>query len=190
MATALQATELARLLQINEQIRATMGDMDRNGAKIAVLLKEVWQARLYLATHTSFAAYFREVFGKHRSRAYQLLAFADLSTLVDTERHARELQGHGPEVQALALELAGENPTAAKLREALELAEIETVRTAEALARASRTASVANGMSPADRLSRIERCLKRALRLLSVDLGEKEQRLQEILENGLAVARE
>jgi hypothetical protein len=96
-----------RLLAINDAIIKRLEEIDEIVRDVALLLREVYDDKLYLQTHDSYRAWFVHVFKKHWRRGYQLLAWAKLTTIVDNEAQARALGDFPPELQDLVLEEAG-----------------------------------------------------------------------------------
>ncbi|HEV3443735.1 MAG TPA: hypothetical protein VG099_03780 [Gemmataceae bacterium] len=125
-------SDLRRLIGINADIARWMDEIEDRGRLIALALQEVHHTKLYLLTHTSWAAYIQEVFKRRKSWAYQMLAFAGVSAVADTESQARELVGIDPEMQALIMEEAGQGATASQVRETRERLGVERLGRDEA----------------------------------------------------------
>lgn len=174
-------TPLARLLDLNEQIKGWLADIDRNGRNIAETLKVIHEEKLYLTTHRTFKAYFEDVFKRDRNRAYQLIAWAKMPTMVGNERQARELSGYSPEVQVQALEAVGgaENATAASLQAALEEIEVTEVRQAEADATTYRETTEAEDAFGRVQAKVFDLC--KVLRRFYPDLAEAVKAAEEVL---------
>lgn len=121
---ALTTTELVRLAELEQVVAAGIATFVTVGNGLA----EIRDSKLYRGSHSTFAAYVAERFGIGRSRAYQLISAAEMSTVVDitSERQARELIGLDTEVVKAVVKVAtkvAENrgaqaPTAADLRDA------------------------------------------------------------------------
>lgn len=129
-----------RLIAIVKKVRSLCGNIDAHRREIAKLLIEAkaGDKPLYKLTHVSFGAFVRDTLGISRQRAYQLINYLEVSTIVDTESQARELAGFSPEVQLAAIEEVGENKTAAALRAALQKHDANATRDAEKDAASSR----------------------------------------------------
>ena len=127
---------------------AERGDLQKHEATIEMgqktfvqvgnALMAIRDGRLYRETHSSFEAYTADRWNYSRPRAYQLIEAAQVvtalpkpprsqdgdkvSTVVDTERQARELgkvpEAKRPEVLKKAAEATGGKPTASAIREA------------------------------------------------------------------------
>lgn len=86
-----EKAELARLESVIERGLATF-------VEVGFALVKIRDSRLYCQTHSTFESYCRERWGFSRQRGYQLIAAAEVSTVVvsaglpppETEREARE----------------------------------------------------------------------------------------------------
>ncbi len=188
-------TPAQRLLVIEDLIDRLVNDIEDQTEKIAMLLREVHASKLYLLSHTSFPAYVKARLGKSKSRAYQLLAWAE-STVVDVanERQARILRGLAPDVQARVLELAGgkDNATAALLQEARDRIDVEDARAEEEAARERRENAPPprrrdDNWTPRDRLNAIGLDLRRARSKVDGSIDHAD-RLEEAINKAIEVA--
>lgn len=120
-------SKLNRLLQVEETMKRLMNDIDDRGRQIALLLKQVYDEQLYLGTHDDFGPWYEHFFKKDRDRAWQLLKWANLPTIVGRESHARALSKCPPDMQAAVFKEAGglSDATAARINEAIERKQIK-----------------------------------------------------------------
>jgi hypothetical protein len=112
--------ELKRV--VTDNIQATLN--------VGVALREIRDRELWREEATSFQAFLIENWGVSRSRAYQLIDSAiittelpdSVSTMVDTERAARELKAVPPEERAEVVQAAAVDgrATASSIREVVQ----------------------------------------------------------------------
>lgn len=119
----LSSSELSRMGQLEETIRASM----QSFVEVGAALKEIRDARLYRSTHGTFEAYCLAKWGIKRAYAYRVIAGAEvvenLSTIVDRlptgEGQCQPLASLAPVQQqtawAAAVEKAGDSPVTAKI---------------------------------------------------------------------------
>lgn len=94
---ALALSESGRLADAEQAIEHALGQIRQSFAVVGAQLREIRDARLYRTTHhETFELYLQKRWGFSRSRAYRLIAAAEVAQIVsplgDTnERQAREL---------------------------------------------------------------------------------------------------
>src|SRR5438094_183059 len=82
---ALAPAEKKRRDQLEAKVTSGLEAAEKTGLGVCRALEELRDRRLYRETHASFAAYVEDRFGVGRSRAYQLLDWAKVSTRVGAE---------------------------------------------------------------------------------------------------------
>lgn len=137
MNAALSAGEKRQLKTLETKIEANLALAGQHYRLAAAELAQVKALCLY-RQHGSFEQYCKTRWGLEKSRAYQLLVYDRVSTIVDDkglkEAHARVLDGHPPEEQRAAWAGAsadGGKPTAAKLEELLQADADTQIKTVE-----------------------------------------------------------
>lgn len=150
--TTMERSELGRL---ERTIETSLDSFLATGYALA----DIRNLRLYRAAYKTFEAYLESRWGFSRSRGYQLIACAEVSTVVGaadlTERAARVLTGQPANVQRDVYGRATENgqtPTAAVLSDLLR--QVEEEEAACAVPPASRS----TGRRPAGSGELDERC--------------------------------
>jgi hypothetical protein len=163
-------------LAADPRIKGTIRDLlkrerqiDRGKEDLARLLKEIHEQGLYLLTHQSWAAYCEQRHGLSRSRGYQLIDFAAVSTIVDTvenEAQARVLAGLPEEAQQKIAARASANgdTSAAGLRDAL----IELAGEGEALSSQAERRRLAESLQ--EKAGKVLDILRRARKRVPGDL--------------------
>ena len=126
-----ETTISTRLKQLEEIIQDGLKTIVNSQFKVGAALIEIRDKTLYMDTHPTFEKYCREQWDMGKSRAYQLIAAAQienhLSTIVDIkpthESQVRPLAGLGPCMQSEVYHVAvknanGKAPTARQVEEA------------------------------------------------------------------------
>jgi uncharacterized membrane protein YfbV (UPF0208 family) len=168
-----------RLTELNDKISQWLGEVEDNVYLIVEALKEVNTQKLYKLTHETFTSYFNQTFRKHKERGCQFLNFAGI---VDNDGQASALIGVGPEVQAMAIDLVGDDQSTAKLQEALAVAEVEVVKKAE-----RKTAAIRKERQDNEQLNRIKHYLNKAYRLVDGSIDQADE-LAAAIQRALEVA--
>jgi hypothetical protein len=183
---ALSTTERKDLARLEGTLEAGLKTFFDVGHALA----EIRERRLYRATHKTFEDYCREKWGFSRQRGQQLIAAAEVTTIVDVrnEAQARVLAGATPSAMRETVARAGEDTTARELEDLLKQVQKEEE---EALAsgKQERPSPRPRDRRPGrDRVNQIESLAKR-LRGLHAGLVDVADQADAALDGYLQVVR-
>lgn len=97
------AKDTSDLKALTHAIRKEMDAVKKNALTIGKLLNQVNDRGIYRITHATFAEYVNDVFGKGKTWAYGLMAWAGhpvLSAIADNEHQARQITSEAAQVAA------------------------------------------------------------------------------------------